>query len=101
MQLTTLEARIGELADELAQYNGHRTVWLSELGELMHAEPEDMLELRGFTYVLTTFRPSREELTTAALRVVPVELDEPVRQAMASWTAPLAPALESNLVPAM
>ena len=98
MQLATLENRIDELAKELALYNGHRTVWLSEAGELVHAEPEDMLELRGFTYVFTTFRPSREELTLAALRFVPVELDEPVRRAMATWAAP---ALDGNLVPAM
>ena len=99
MQLATLETRIAQLADELAHYHGHRTVWLSENGELVHAEPEDMLELRGFTYVLTTFRPSCEELTTAALRVVSVELDEPVKRAMASWSAPMPAA--SNLVPAM
>lgn len=101
MQLANLETRIDEIATELAQYNGHRTVWLSENSELVHAEPEHMLELRGFTYVITSFRPSREELTTAALRVVPVELDEPVRQAMATWAAPAAPVLDGNLVPAM
>ena len=45
-------------------------------------------------------RPNREELTQAALRIVTVELDEPVRRAMSSWQAPLA-SLEASLVPAM
>jgi hypothetical protein len=101
MQLATLESRIDELVQELAHYRGFRTVWLGERGELFHAEPEDMLEIRGFVYVATLFRPSREDLTSAALRVVTVELDEPVRRAMASWHAPGPSVLDSNLVPAM
>lgn len=100
MQLAALESRINELVYELAEYRGFRTVWLGEQGELIHSEPEDMLELRGFTYVATLFRPSREDLTQAALRMVPVELDEPVRRAMGSWQAPLA-SLDASLVPAM
>jgi len=63
-------------------------------------EPEDMLEVRGFVYVATLFRPSREELTAAALRIVSVELDEPLRREMASWQAP-ASGLDARLVPAM
>jgi len=101
MQLAALESRIDEIVTELAQFHGFRTIWLSEDGLLVHAEPEDMLELRGFRYVMTAFRPTREDLTTAALRVVPVELDTPVREAMDRWKAPLSPALDSNLVPAM
>jgi hypothetical protein len=100
MQLAALESRIDELVQELAEYRGFRTVWLGERGELIHAEPEDMLEIRGFAYVATLFRPSRDELTCAALRVVSVELDEPVRKALATWQAPL-PAFEGNLAPAM
>jgi len=99
MQLAALESRIDELVLELRQFNGHRTVWLSELGELIHAEPEDMLEVRGFNYIATLFRPSREELTCATLKLVPVELDEPIRHAMARWEAPSM--LEGNLVPAL
>jgi hypothetical protein len=105
MQLAALESRIDELVQELAHYRGFRTVWLGEQGELIHAEPEDMLEIRGFAYVATLFRPNREDLTSAALRVVNVELDEPVRRAMASWQAPgasvLGGSLDSSLVPAM
>lgn len=101
MQLAALESRIDELVHELADYRGFRTVWLSERGELIHAEPEDMLELRGFAYVATLFRPSRDDLTTAALRVVTVELDEPVRRAMASWQAPSPGILAVGLSPAI
>lgn len=98
MQLATLESRVDDIVSELAQFNGYRTVWLSERGELFHAEPEDMLELSGFIYVTTMFKPTREQLMTAALRLVPVELDEPVRLAMAGWKAP---ALEPTLATAI
>ncbi len=99
MQLATLESRIDELVIELRQFNGHRTVWLDESGELIHSEPEDMLEVRGFQYITTMFRPNREELTCAVLKLVPVELDEPIRRAMARWEAPAV--LDAALVPAM
>jgi hypothetical protein len=100
MQLAALESRIDELISELRQFNGHRTVWLSDQGELIHAEPEDMLEIRGFHYITTTFRPNREELTCSVLKLVPVELDEPVRRAMARWEVPAA-MLEGGMVPAL
>lgn len=100
MQLAALESRIDELISELRQFNGHRTIWLSEQGELIHAEPEDMLEIRGFHYITTSFRPTREELTPAILKLVPVELDEPVRRALARWEVPSA-VLEGGLVPAL
>ncbi|HVI04060.1 MAG TPA: hypothetical protein VM869_35455 [Enhygromyxa sp.] len=100
MQLAALESRIDELVLELRQYNGHRTVWLSEVGELIHSEPDDMLEVRGFAYITTMFRPTRDELTCAVLKHVPVELDEPIRRAMARWERPSL-AIESSLAPAM
>jgi hypothetical protein len=88
MQLAALESRIDELVLELRQYNGHRTLWLDELGDLIHSEPDDMLEVRGFQYITTMFRPDREDLTCAVLKLIPVELDEPIRRAMARWEAP-------------
>ncbi|MFO7563543.1 MAG: hypothetical protein R6X02_12930 [Enhygromyxa sp.] len=100
MQLAALESRIDELVLELRQFNGHRTVWRSESGELVHSEPEDMLEVRGFAYITTLFRPTREELTCAVLKHVPVELDEPVRRAMARWERPAA-LIEASLAPAL
>jgi hypothetical protein len=100
MQLAVLESRIDELVIELHQFNGHRTVWLTEAGELIHSEPEDMLEVRGFAYISTLFRPTRDDLTCAVLKAVPVELDEPVRRAMAVWAAP-SPMLESTLAAAV
>jgi hypothetical protein len=99
MTLAALESRIDELVQELAQYRGFRTVWLSEEGELVHSEPEDMLEVRGFVYLTTVFRPDREELTAAALKYVEVELDEPVREAIASWEAVPVGSLTANLAP--
>ena len=77
MQLAALEGRLDQLVDELAQYSGHRTLWLSEAGDLIHSEPEDMLEVHGYRYIATLFHPGREELTTATLKVVPVELFGP------------------------
>lgn len=100
MQLAALESRISELVQELADYRGFRTVWLGEHGELIHSEPEDLLEVRGFTYIATLFRPNCEELTAAALRIVPVELDEPVRKAMVTWKAP-RPNRDATLMPAL
>lgn len=100
MQLAALESRVDEIVSELAQFHGYRTVWLGERGNLIHAEPEDMLEVRGFRYIATLLKPSREELTSAALKIVPVELDEPVRRAMASWEAPL-PHLDGSLAAAL
>lgn len=100
MLLAALESRIDDMVSELAQFHGYRTVWLGENGQLFHAEPEDMLELRGFVCIATVLRPGREELTAAALKIVTVELDEPMRVAMAGWEAPIS-ALDSNLIPAM
>jgi hypothetical protein len=93
MQLAALESRIDDLVLELRQFNGYRTVWLSESGELIHSEPDDMLEVRGFAYISTLFRPTRDELTCEVLKHVPVELDEPVRHAITRWEAPTATAL--------
>ena len=92
MQLAALESRIHELVLELRQYNGHRTVWL------IHSEPDDMLEVRGFAYITTLFRPTSDELTCAVLKHVSVELGEPIQRAMARWKAPL---IEGTLAPAM
>lgn len=88
MQLAVLEARIDDLVSDLAGYAGHRTLWLDSAGDIVHSEPDAILETHGFRYISTLFQPNREELTAAILRVVPVELDEPVRAALATWEAP-------------
>ncbi|NVB39410.1 hypothetical protein G6O69_16325 [Pseudenhygromyxa sp. WMMC2535] len=88
MQLAALEARIDELVLDLACYSGHRTLWLDDRGEIIHSEPDDLLETRGYSYIATLFQPEREELTTAILMLVPVELDEPVRRAVSDWDTP-------------
>jgi hypothetical protein len=99
MLLAALESRIEEIVSELAQYHGYRTVWLAENGHLLHAEPDDMLELRGFLCIATVLRPSCDELTAAALKIVAVEHDAPMRLAMARWEAPIS-SFERNLIPA-
>lgn len=59
---TLLETRIEALLGDLAEYHGYRTLWLDPQGELLHAEPDDMLEELGFEYVATLMRPTRDEL---------------------------------------
>ncbi len=86
MELAALEARIDELVNDLAHYSGHRTLWLDARGEVIHSEPEDMLEVHGYRYISTLFHPDREELTAAVLRVVPVELGAPLRLTTNPWT---------------
>ena len=88
MQLAALETRIDELVSDLDCYSGYRSLWLDPQGRIVHSEPEEMLELRGFRYITTLMQPDREELTAAILMAVPVELDEPVRQALSGWQAP-------------
>lgn len=61
---TLLETRIEALLGDLAEYHGYRTLWLDPQGELLHAEPDDMLEELGFDYVATLMRPTRDELLT-------------------------------------
>jgi hypothetical protein len=69
---TLLETRIEALLGDLAEYHGYRTLWLDPQGELLHAEPDDMLEELGFEYVATLMRPTRDEL----LAVFGVRQDE-------------------------
>lgn len=95
MQLAVLEARVDELVSDLAAYSGHRTLWLDPGGDIVHSEPDEELEDRGFAYVATLFQPSRDELNAAVLKRIPVELDEPLREALRTWEAPAVP------VPAM
>lgn len=95
MQLAVLEARVDELVPDLAGYNGHRTLWLDPSGELVHSEPDDELDERGYRYIATLFQPNRDELCAAILKMVPVELDEPVRRALRTWEAP------AGVIPAM
>ncbi|EDM80312.1 hypothetical protein PPSIR1_36717 [Plesiocystis pacifica SIR-1] len=88
MQLAVFEARIAELVTDLATYHGYRTLWLDLEDRIVHTEPEIELGGHGFRYITTLFQPNREVLTAEMLKIVPVELDEPVRRALSSWEAP-------------
>jgi hypothetical protein len=98
MLLSMLEKRVDELVGDLAGYHGHRTLWLDSQGQILHSEPDDMLEEHGYDYVATLFQPDREQLTCALLRMVPVEADRATPELLASWhqagvaTASLMPA---------
>jgi hypothetical protein len=60
--MVSLELQVARIVEELAQYNGHRTLWLDRRGFLCHAEPEDDFEDIGYQYVATLLRPTAEEL---------------------------------------
>ncbi len=70
MAAPALPQRIHTLARELAQIHGYRTLWLDLHGELVHAEPDEELEHRGFVYVATLMRPSADALAEAVARHV-------------------------------
>ncbi|MFV8749767.1 hypothetical protein ACNOYE_04360 [Nannocystaceae bacterium ST9] len=80
-----LEKRVDELVGDLACYHGHRTLWLDRQGGIVHTEPDDMLEDHGFDYVATLFQPDRDQLTSALLRNVSVEVDRATPELHASW----------------
>lgn len=97
MLLSMLEKRVDELVGDLAGYHGYRTLWLDPQGDIVHAEPDDMLEEHGFELVATLLQPDRDQLTAALLRTVTVEPDRAMAEPT-SWrragvaTASLAPA---------
>jgi hypothetical protein len=88
MQLSLLEKRVDELVGDLAGYHGHRTIWLDPRGDLVHAEPDDMLEELGFDYVATLMRPDRDQLTGVLLRRIPIEPERTISQP--AWHGPAA-----------
>ncbi len=94
MQLASLDRRVDELVRELNQYYGHRTVWLDLNGRLIHAEPDEELEVRGYLYVTTVMRPDRETLLEAAARFVSVP---PAHRGVVDWDC--ADARAANLAP--
>ena len=95
MQLPTLDRRVTELVRELGQYSGHRTVWLDLQGQLIHSEPEEELEARGYLYVTTVMHPDRETLLEATARFVSVP---PASRGVVDWDATDTAA--ANLAPA-
>lgn len=58
--------RIADLVAELRAYHGYRTLWIDQArGLVLHAEPDDQLEARGYRYVATLMRPGPEVLAEA------------------------------------
>jgi hypothetical protein len=66
-----VETELEDLQSQLRGFAGHRTVWLDGGGQLWHAEPDELLEDFGHTYVGTFFRASLEELSIAVARALP------------------------------
>ena len=60
----SLAAHLDALVTQLRVFCGHRTLWIDDAtGRLVHAEPDDELDDRGFRYVGTVMAPGRDELT--------------------------------------
>lgn len=87
MLLSMLEKRVDELVGDLAGYHGHRTLWLDPRGDIVHAEPDDMLEELGYDLVATLIQPDRDQLTHALLGRIAVETDRSPAEAV-SWHRP-------------
>ena len=57
-----MERELEDLAEGLAQFHGYRSIWLTLNGRLCHAEPDDELEVYGYTLVATLLRPDVDTL---------------------------------------
>ena len=95
MAAQTLPERIDALARELALFHGYRTLWIDLHGDLLHAEPDEELEGRGYVYVATLLRPEADAIAEAVARHLSLA---PAPSAALAWSPPEA-ALAS-LVPA-
>ena len=95
MAAQALPQRIDALVRELAQVHGYRTLWIDLHGNLVHAEPDEEHEGRGYVYVATLMRPDVDTIREAVARHVSLA---PAPSAPSPWVAPEA-AL-ATLVPA-
>lgn len=92
--MVSLDLQVARLVEELAHYNGHRTLWLDRRGYLCHAEPEDDFEDIGYQYVATLSRPSADELRQTITRFT-------ARRAARLGACPLAAAFHMHPVPVL
>lgn len=92
--MVSLELQVARLVDELAQYHGHRTLWLDRRGYLCHAEPEDDFEDIGYQYVATMFRPTGDELRSTITHFT-------ARRAARLGACPVAAAFHMHPVPVL
>lgn len=97
MNVGELERRIDDLAFELAQYDGFRTLWLDPQGAIRHSEPEDELEQLGWVYLVTLERPDRDSLAGALTKLVPIAATPAV---VTTWEPSYRPVLEPVLAAA-
>ncbi len=97
MQVQAFERRVEELIVELAQFSGHRTVWLDPRGALCHSEPELELEGEGYAYLGTLMQPDRDTLTAALAPRIPLELPTP---GVGRWRANVGTGFEAQLIAA-
>ena len=73
MDVVTLQQQVEQLTHALRSFSGHRTLWRSPSGEMVHAEPELELEDEGFVYIATLFQPDRDTVTAALIGAVAME----------------------------
>lgn len=92
--MVSLEPQVVRLVEELAYYNGHRTLWLDRRGFVCHSEPEDDYEDIGYQYVATLFRPTADELKQTLSHFA-------ARRAARVGAWPVAAALHMNPVPVL
>lgn len=92
--MVSLAPQVARLVEELAQYHGHRTLWLDRRGFLCHSEPDDDYEDIGYAYVATVMRPSSEELASTLSSFA-------ARRAARVGSWPIAAALHMSPVPAL
>lgn len=58
-----------DLVRQLRAFDGYRTLWVDPKGtQLLHAEPDELLEDEGYRYVATLMRPGPEALAEALRR---------------------------------
>jgi len=69
--------QVAALVAELAQFHGHRTLWLDPSGSLCHSEPDDELEAVGYRYLATLMWPDADTVAALLQRPLAVECRSP------------------------
>lgn len=74
---TSTWSQLQSLASQLRVFHGYRTLWLDEeRQQVVHSEPDEMLEDEGLRYIDTVMQPDAEALAVV-LGVVPACEVEP------------------------
>ncbi len=64
-----VDQEIANLVEGLAEFHGYRSIWMTLHGRLCHAEPDDELEVYGYTLVATLMRPDADTVREQLRRV--------------------------------